>query len=68
MTWDRLGRFLFKTPRAFVFGEFNLEVQRRKQIRAAVVPRSGYVSKPRVASTLGKPEHILLNPERVAPV
>ena len=33
-----------------------------------VEPRSGYVSKPRVASTLGKRVDILVNPERVAPV
>ncbi len=33
-----------------------------------MVPRSGYVSKPRVVSTLGKQVHIVINPERVAPV
>jgi hypothetical protein len=32
------------------------------------LPRSGYISKPRVASTLGKQVSIIINPERVAPV
>ncbi len=45
-----------------------VEVQLSKTNRVAVVPRSGYGPKPRVASTLGEQVHVLLNPEWVAPV
>ena len=38
------------------------EVQLSKTNRVAVVPRSGYGPKPRVASTLGEQVHVLLNP------
>ena len=34
---------------------------------SAPLPRSGYVSKPKVASTLGQYVQIIINPERVAP-
>ncbi len=54
--------------RLLVFREFKLEVQLSKQYRRAVIPRSGYVPKPRVASTLGEQVDIFLNLERVAPV
>ena len=42
--------------------------QLSKTNRVAVVPRSGYGPKPRVALSLGEQVHVLLNPERVAPV
>src|SRR5713101_5458457 len=45
-----------------------LKCNSQSQCDAAVIPRSGYFPKPRVASTLGRHVDILLNPERVAPV